>query len=395
MHTQLPSRCSLAAGALFAGLLALHTPASAQESVTRDLTVEQRPIAEVETPRSDLMVSAWVDRGDKTYRLGETLTLFVKANQDAYISVIDVGTSGKVTVVFPNKYQTDNHVRAHQVVQIPGTDSGFRFRFRVGGAPGAELLKVIATTRPDPLLSRQQTVAAGPFRELQAGTGSIARDLSIEIAETPGHAFATVNEVVHILADGLAVTSPQPESHGVLSPEQMVPSGADLVRPSSSTARPENPMIEQAGLRFSVLNASRSKDKTTVTLTVGVRNEQDRGIGIIWVRPVPSIADRSGNVMRLADLHGHDHCSYGWFDASPAGCWNSHWSRYSWVQPHSESFATLVFERSLDGAGGSAIEGGVFTLAGTLQIAEGDGGEKTKTTNVSITFPAVRLVSME
>ena len=71
-------------------------PASAQQSITRDLTVEQRDLAAVIAPQSDLKVTAWVDKQDDTYKPGDTLQLFVKANSDAYITVIDVGTSGKV-----------------------------------------------------------------------------------------------------------------------------------------------------------------------------------------------------------------------------------------------------------------------------------------------------------
>ena len=75
-------------------------------------------------------------------------------------------TRNQVTIVFPNEHQTDNRVRAFQVVQIPARDAGFRFR--VGGVAGAELLKIVATSRPEPLFAEQQAVAVGPFRQLDA-----------------------------------------------------------------------------------------------------------------------------------------------------------------------------------------------------------------------------------
>lgn len=149
--------------------------------LTRDLTVEQRPLAEFALPASDLKISTWLDRSDDTYKVGETVQLFVKTNQDAYVTVIDVGTSGKVHILFPNKYATDNRVLAHQPVQIPGPDAPYRIR--VGGPAGHELIKVIATTRPDRVVSADQLSELGAFYAYRGTTASLTRDLGIELKE--------------------------------------------------------------------------------------------------------------------------------------------------------------------------------------------------------------------
>src|SRR5688572_32374405 len=109
-------------------------PCWAQQSTTKDLTVEQRPIADLAVPETELRVTAWVDRQNDSYRAGDSVQLFVKTNRDAYLTVIDVGTSGKVHVLFPNKYNSDNRILAHQVLQIPGADAPYRIR--VGGPSG-------------------------------------------------------------------------------------------------------------------------------------------------------------------------------------------------------------------------------------------------------------------
>ena len=298
MHTSIVSRWNLAAGGLLAGLLAVTSPAFALEPNTKDLTVEQRPIAEVEAPHSDLMVSAWVDRADKTYRVGDTLTLFVKVNQDAYIHVIDVGTSGKVTIVFPNEHQTDNRVRAFQVVQIPARDAGFRFR--VGGVAGAELLKIVATTRPEPLFAEQQAVAVGPFRQLDARADAVARDLSVEIDETDDDAFATLNEVVHILAEEFAVTSPQPEADGTLSPEQMLALGerhffGSGAKPDYAEARTWYELAAAEG------NA-RAMARLGSIYEQGLGVPVDRSAARTWYLKAADLGD-SAAMVRLAQIH--------------------------------------------------------------------------------------------
>ncbi len=298
MRISIVSTWNLAAGGLLAGLLAVTGPAFAQEPVTRDLSVEQRPIAEVDAPQSDLMVSAWVDRADKTYRVGDTLTLFVKVNQDAYIHVIDVGTSGKVTIVFPNEHQTDNRVRAYQVVQIPARDAGFRFR--VGGAAGAELLKIIATNSPEPLFAQQQAVAVGPFRQLDAGAEAVARDLGVEIDAADDDAFATLNEVVHILAEESTVTSPQPAADGTLSPEQMLALGerhffGNGANPDYAEARAWYELAAAEGNARAMTRLGRIYEE-------GLGIPVDRSAARAWYLEAADLGD-SAAMVRLAQIH--------------------------------------------------------------------------------------------
>ena len=64
----------------------------AQDSMLRELSVEQASAlqAGTATPGS-LRVSAWVDRHDLTYAIGDTVRIFVKSNEDAYVTVVNVG----------------------------------------------------------------------------------------------------------------------------------------------------------------------------------------------------------------------------------------------------------------------------------------------------------------
>jgi TPR repeat protein len=196
------------------------------QSTTRDLTIEQRPIADLSVPETQLRITAWVDRQNDSYRAGDSVQLFVKTNRDAYLTVIDVGTSGKVHVLFPNKYSKDNRILAHQVLQIPAPDAPYRIR--VGGPTGHELIKIIATTQPGELIRADQLAELGPFSAYRGDTQSLTRDLGIELNQrhtsAPEGGAATFNKVLRITADGATLLAPSG------SPSSAALSGEDLYR---------------------------------------------------------------------------------------------------------------------------------------------------------------------
>ena len=171
-------------------------PAAAQTSgLTRDLSPEQIDVERVKPPQSDLRVEAWTDRTD--YKPGEILNLFVKTNMDAHVWVVDVGTSGKVHILFPNKFQTSNKVLAHQVVQIPGADANWRIK--VGGPPGQELIKVIATTKADAIIDPTKLAELGSIYQYRDTAQSLTRDLGAVFANPQGGISATLEKFIRIL----------------------------------------------------------------------------------------------------------------------------------------------------------------------------------------------------
>lgn len=217
-------------GAALLAAAIVATPAGAQQSSTRDLTIEQKQLADFTVPTSDLKVTAWVDKQNDTYRPGDSLQLYVKTNRDAYITVIDIGTSGKVHQIFPNQHATDNRVLAHQVLQIPGPDAPYRIR--VGGPAGHELIKVIATTRPGQIIRQDQLTELGPFYSYRGNTQGLTRDLGIELKERhPPSAeggAAMTNKVIRIVTEGASAPPPAstPNAAAVSAPV----SGEELYR---------------------------------------------------------------------------------------------------------------------------------------------------------------------
>ena len=193
---------ALAAALATGGLVA--SPALADAA--RDLTVEQTAIYTVQAsapaaaaPAGALSVVAWVDHADNTYAMGEAVRLFVRANKDAYVTVLNVGPSGNTTMLFPNAAQRDARVRARQVVEIPASGSGASIR--VGGPVGRELIKVIASTSPVPLFDAAKLTGAGPFAMVAGDGRSVARDLQVTMdAQPASHEWDDYNKVITTIA---------------------------------------------------------------------------------------------------------------------------------------------------------------------------------------------------
>lgn len=188
-------------------LLALGS-ASAQDAtvVQQQLTVEaapaQRSLADVAAPPSGLRVTAWVDQQDNTYEVGETLTLTVQSNADAFVTVLNNGTNGQTTVIFPNRFQSDNRVPANKPFRIPAVGSGSVLR--VGGPAGTDLIKVIASSENVPVLEGAALESAGAYEVATQSTDEIAEavQMTIGVETAPPHqdiSWATYNKVIRVV----------------------------------------------------------------------------------------------------------------------------------------------------------------------------------------------------
>ena len=181
--------------------------ANAEEpSYMKDLDSRQVPMAELETApvsaqttaaSTGLVVKTAVDRPDARYRHGDTLTLTVDVTEDSYVWVFDTGTSGKVHQIYPNRYESDNFVRAGKAISIP--PAGSEYQLHVSHPKGVELLTVIASKDNIPMTRDlvDQNTEAGPFLALRGDAVSVAKDLNITLKEKPASRVVH-NQVVYV-----------------------------------------------------------------------------------------------------------------------------------------------------------------------------------------------------
>lgn len=173
--------------------------AQAQNYTSKDLVIVHRPIQAVTVPApaaNGLKISAWVNHKNNTYRPGDEVKMFVRSNRDVYVTVINVGTSGKVHQIFPNSYERSHLIKAHTSTPIPGRKTPYFFK--ASGPAGNELIKVIASKSPRPIIASQY-LNKSVFPRVNLSIAHVAKDLQITLRH-PAHRAKTAvyNKVIHI-----------------------------------------------------------------------------------------------------------------------------------------------------------------------------------------------------
>ncbi|MFZ1101766.1 MAG: DUF4384 domain-containing protein [Hyphomicrobiaceae bacterium] len=179
------SKSYLAGLSLALGLLGLAVGgpaayAESQEALARDLVPSQKPVYDLGSGHGggDFVVEAWVDNPDLVYRVGQHLKVYVRPKHTSYITVLNVGSSGRVSVIFPNYFQRESKVHGGQTVAIPAGSADWRID--VAGPPGVEVIQVIATRQKLNLaeLTRLGVSSAdSPILSLDRSADVVARDL--------------------------------------------------------------------------------------------------------------------------------------------------------------------------------------------------------------------------
>lgn len=150
---------------------------------TQDLTVEQVKAAKAGPNRqSSIQLSASVDRKDATYARGDAVKIALKVNENAYVVVYNVGPKGKVTQLFPNRFQKDNLIKAGHETQVPS--AGSSAEIKVSGNLGGELIKVIASNKPLKVVPENQLVEGDVFMSVQGDVDALVQDLEV-VAKAP------------------------------------------------------------------------------------------------------------------------------------------------------------------------------------------------------------------
>ena len=92
------------------------------------------------------MIHVDVDKPDRVYRKGDTMTVSVQAEKECYVYLFYYSGDDAV-LLFPNKHQQNNLIPKQTPVLIPGDNAPFLFR-TTGPPFGKEILHVVASEEP-------------------------------------------------------------------------------------------------------------------------------------------------------------------------------------------------------------------------------------------------------
>lgn len=101
-------------------------------------------------------IKVWTEKGEyhgardisvaprnQSYKIGDKINLYFRSDMDCYLTLLNLGTSGKMTVLFPNAIFQDNSIKGGKTYAIPGED--YPFDYILNGPSGTERIKAIGT----------------------------------------------------------------------------------------------------------------------------------------------------------------------------------------------------------------------------------------------------------
>jgi TolB-like protein len=152
--------------------------------------------------KSSFDAKVWTDK--KEYEINEKIVFYVKADKNGYLTLLDVGPNGNITVIFPNKYHRENFIRAGVTYQVPSPNYGFEFD--VQGPAGLERIKAIVTLNKVSLLKLDLDKGFHSVKgETTRGTRTI-QALSKQVDSVDSTAWAEAYSEIFIFKKGETYT---------------------------------------------------------------------------------------------------------------------------------------------------------------------------------------------
>gem|GEM_PF-4282674 len=131
-------------------------------------------------------IKVWTEKGDfqkgardisvmsksRNYRIGDKINLYFRSEKDCYLTLLNYGTSGKMTLLLPNAISQDNFIKTGRTYAIPGEE--YPFDYILSGPAGFERIKAIGTNRQINLIDMKFDK-----NEIFRTSSSAARDISV------------------------------------------------------------------------------------------------------------------------------------------------------------------------------------------------------------------------
>ena len=106
-----------------------------------------KSLADMENPAQSFGVDIRLEGGKTVFGIGETVSFHATSERDGYLTLVDLGTDGKVVMLFPNAHQPAMKIEAGQTLSFPTEEMGFELQI----FPPAGRGMVRAFVTPEPL----------------------------------------------------------------------------------------------------------------------------------------------------------------------------------------------------------------------------------------------------
>jgi len=128
-----------------------------------------------------IAVKLWTEK--TRYRVGDRLTLSFETNRDAFLTIVNVGSSGEVTILFPNRFSGGHGVKAGRTYRIPETTDSYELELK--GPPGVELVYALLTLKPVLFLATDFPSAGAVFPSTADRVSRVTRDINVAAKSIP------------------------------------------------------------------------------------------------------------------------------------------------------------------------------------------------------------------
>jgi hypothetical protein len=174
-------------------------------------------VEQIKNEAPGIKLDFWKEGTTTGLPIGEPVVFGFSTDKDCYVAVIDLGTSGNVTLLFPNKWHTNNKAEKGVKYSIPPQKSDYLLR--VKGPAGTERVKVVACL--DPIFTKVESLQEEiktPVGESTPGGSAflsmkrpriVLKDIAATLEKVDPSRWATVEVVFDIVNPGTSESTPQ------------------------------------------------------------------------------------------------------------------------------------------------------------------------------------------
>jgi hypothetical protein len=105
-----------------------------------------KQLGDMENPAQDFGVSISMEGGKTDFGIGETVSFHATSERAGYLTLVDLGTDGKVVMLFPNAHQPAMKIEAGQTLSFPTEEMGFELQ--IFPPVGRGMVRAFVTPEP-------------------------------------------------------------------------------------------------------------------------------------------------------------------------------------------------------------------------------------------------------